>query len=133
MLTLQAQLNNSLNVVIDIFFNKIIYNFKIKKVFFLFNVFDKFIIKNLIQHYLKYRVEIVEIIVFINVKVKIYYDARHISLMMRFKINKTYLKLNQKYQLSKKSNRKMSFQRCESFSIKRRVRRFAYKFKLSFN
>ena len=90
-------MNNSLNAVIDLFSNEIIYDFKIKKVFFLFNVFGKFITENLIQRRLKYRVEIVEIIVFVNVKIKIYYDARHISLMMRLEMNKTYLKLNQKY------------------------------------
>ena len=130
---LQTQLNNFSNVVIGFFFNEIIYDFKIKKTFFLFNVFDKFIIKNLIQRCLKYRAEVVEIIAFINVKVKIYYNARHILLMMRSNVDKAYLKFNHDYQLSRKFNKKISFQWCDSFFIKQRIERLAYELKLSFN
>ncbi len=108
--------------------NKIIYKFKIKKTLFLLN-YDKFITNNLFNKRFKYCIEIKNAIVFANIKVKIYYNLRHTSLLLNSK-DKTYLKLNYDYQLLNKFNRKIFSQQCDSFIIKKRVERLAYKLKL---
>ncbi len=77
-------------------FNEVIYNFKIKKTLTLLHNLNKFVTKNLTQRRLKYRVEVIKAIVFINVKIKMYYDLRYVSLIMRLN-KKTYLKLNYDY------------------------------------
>ena len=126
---MQTQLNNSLNVNIELTSNEINYEFKIKEVIFLLNN-QQSMTNNLIDRRLKHRTKIAETTMFVIIKVKIYYDARHTSLLIQLD-DKAYLRLHHKYQLFEKSNRKLSLQRCESFFIKRRVDRLTYELKLS--
>lgn len=107
MFALQAQLNNNLNAIIEITFNKTIYNFKIKEALLL--IYDENSTRNdIVDKRLKYRAKILKIIAFANVKAKIYYNVKHISLM--FKLNNcTYLRLNYNYYLFNKFSKKTSF------------------------
>ena len=128
---LQIMFNNSLNVVID-FFNEIFYDFKIRDAFFVTLSNDETLsISNdfLIQR-LKYQRETTNAIVFVNVKIKIYYDARHLFLLLNSE-DHAYLRLHQKYQLFDKFNKKLFQQRCDSFLMKRRIKRFVYELNLS--
>jgi len=51
------------------------YKFKIKKALFL--LYDNYLITNVFEKRLEFRVKIANAIVFVNVKTKIYYDVRH--------------------------------------------------------
>ena len=87
--------------------------------------------KNRIIQRLEYRQETQNVIDFVVAKFKIYYDARHMSLLFNSK-DYVYLRFNQNYQLSDKSNRKLSQQQCELFKIIRRVERLTYEFEFFF-
>ena len=76
-------LNNVFNVTIDLSINEIIYDFKIRDV--LSNFFTTSIKIDLSIQRLKYRQKVVDVIAFVNVKVKVYYDARHVSLLFKTK------------------------------------------------
>ena len=89
-------------------------------------------IENIAKQRLEYQAKTTDATIFVNVKVKIYYDSKHTSLMLRLE-NKTYLRLNHNYQLLEKLNRKMSSQRCDLFVIKRRVDRLIYELDLFAN
>ena len=126
--SLQTQLNNSINTIIDLAFNEINYNFKIREAFF--NL-TKQKTTNLSTQRLKYWQKATNVLIFANVKAKIYYDARHIFLL--FKLDDyIYLRLHHEYQLSKRFNKKISQQRCDSFLIKRRIDWLVYELKLFF-
>ena len=84
---------------------------------------------NLIDRRLKHRAKIVEITTFIIIKIKMYYDTYHMSLLLQSN-NKTYLRLHYKYQSFEKLNRKLFSQRCESFFVKCRVDCLTYELKL---
>ena len=100
--TLQIMLNNVFNIIIDLSINEIIYDFKIRDV--LFNFFTTLIEIDLSIQRLKYRQKIVDVIAFVNVKIKIYYNVRHVSLL--FKINDyVYFRLYHEYQLSNRLNK----------------------------
>ena len=102
--TLQTQLNNSLNVVIDLSINEINYEFKIREV--LFNI-TKRQITNLSAQRIEYRQETTDVFVFVNAKIKIYYDFKYIFLM--FKIDdQIYLRLHHDYQFFDRFNKKIS-------------------------
>ena len=126
--SLQAQLNNVVNAFIELLFNNVIYDFRVKK--FIFVVKFQNISKNIFQQRLKYQRETIDVIVFVNAKIKMYYDALHQSIFFRFD-DRVYFRLHQKYQLSNCSNKKMFNQRCEFFIVKRRVDRLTYELKLS--
>jgi len=81
LLTLQAQLNNSLNVAIEMAPNEVIYNFKIKKALLLLHD-SKLVRDDIVNKRLKYRAKAIDVTTFANAKTKIYYDARHTSLML---------------------------------------------------
>lgn len=104
------------------------YGFKVKDVVSLL-IGDQPMIDNLFEKRLKYRMKVANDTSFANAKSKVYYDVQHISLMLRSN-DRAYLRLNYDYHLSNKSNRKVSPQRCDSFLIKRRIGRLAYKLKL---
>ena len=134
--TLQAQFNNSINVVIDLSFNEVVYEFKIRKFISVFVSFsisfaerDEF--EFIVNRRMKYKQKTVVVIVFVNAKIKVYYDARHQSFMFNFE-NRVYLRLHHEYILFDHFNRKMFNQRCDSFFVKRRVDRLAYEFELLF-
>lgn len=111
---LQKQLNNNLNVAIDLASNKIIYEYKIKEaLFLLYNDHsitlhnDYFTtIANISYRRLKFRVEAIDAIAFVNAKTKIYYDARHQFLLLNSS-DKAYLRLNYKYYLLDKLSKKI--------------------------
>jgi hypothetical protein len=85
--------------------NKVIYNFKIKKaLLLLYN--SKLMRDNIVNKRLEYRAKVVDVTTFANVKAKIYYNVKHISLM--FKLNNcAYLHLNYNYYLLDKFSKKM--------------------------
>ena len=117
MLVLQTQLNNSFNAVIELSFNEIIYNFKIKNA--LIVVVDASqMSKNIFSQRLKYQQKIVDAIVFVNVKIKVYYNVKHQFIFFRFN-DRVYLRLHQNYKLFNSYNQKMFNQRCEFFIVKR--------------
>ena len=115
-------------MIIDLTFNEIIYDFKIRKTLTTLFV-DQ--IMNLSTQRLKCRQKIIDAIVFVNVKIKIYYNVRHTSLLLKIE-NYVYLRLHHEYRLFNKFERKIFQQRCDSFLIKRRVKRLIYELKLFF-
>ena len=127
--SLQIQFNNFVNVVIDLSFNEINYDFKTRDAFFNLSKQSKQSFENLAIQRLKYRREATDVIVFVNVKIKIHYDARHISLLLKTD-DYVYFRLHQDYQLSNRLNKKTSQQRCDFFLVKRRVERLAYELNL---
>ena len=106
-----------------------IYDFKIKKLIFVVENSQSLISKNIFNQRLKYQRKIANVIVFVNVKTRIYYDFRHQSIFFRLD-DRVYLRLHQKYQLSNRSNTKMFNQKCELFIVKRRIDRLTYELKL---
>ena len=121
-------MNNSFNVIIDLFVNEINYDFKIRKT--LFNM-TKRQITNLLTQRIEYKQKTTNVFVFVNAKTKIYYDFKHMFFI--FKIDdQIYLRLHHDYQLFDKFNKKIFQQRCDSFSIKRRIDWLTYEWKLSF-
>jgi hypothetical protein len=130
---IQTNLNNSSNVVIELFSNKLMYDFKIRNTLFVitdrsiseqFTIFSK-ILDMLRNTRFRNRQETTDAVSFVNVKVKIIHDKRHKSLFLNSK-KKVFLRLHKKYSLSEVINKKLSQQRCDSFTIKRRVKRLAY-------
>ena len=131
-------MNNVFNATIDLTLNEIIYDFKIKnrltaisKNLKQFTVMsDKELKKNFDDTRFQFRQKTLNVIFFDNVKVKLMYDKRHKSFLLK-KRNKTYFKFHKKYKFSENQNRKLSNQRCGSFLIKRKIKRFVYELKLS--
>ena len=66
---------------------------------------------------------------FVNVKVKIYYDIKHKSLLLKSK-NEIYICLHHEYKLFDQINKKLRNQRCNSFKVIKRVKRLVYELKL---
>ena len=95
-------LNNVFNVIIDLSINKIIYDFKIRGV--LFNFFTTSIEIDLSIQRLKYWQKTIDVIAFVNVKIKIYYNVRYVSLLFKTK-NYVYFRLHHEYQLLNRSNK----------------------------
>ena len=126
--TLQTQLNNFLNVIIELFVNEINYDFKIRDTFF--NFFVASIAVNLSTQKLKYKQKVVDVTTFVNVKIKIYYNARHTSFLFKAE-NYAYFRLHHEYQLSIKLNKKIFQQRCDSFFVKKRIDRLIYELNFS--
>ena len=89
-------MNNFVNVIIELSINKINYEFKIRETLSSLIIEKKTI--DLFAQRLKYCRETINVTTFVNVKTKIYYDARHVLLM--FKTNDyVYLRLHHDYQL----------------------------------
>jgi hypothetical protein len=128
---IQASLNNSSNAAIDLSSNEITYEFKIKDTLFCLiaekikNTFRFKILNLLNQIRLRNRQKATNVVFFANVKVKIIHDRRHKSLFLNSE-KKTFLRLHKEYNLSEVINRKLSQQRCDSFTMKRRVEQLAY-------
>ena len=81
---------------------------------------------------LKYRRKTIDVIVFVNIKTKIYYDVKHVSLMLKTN-NYVYLRLHHDYQLFDRLNKKISQQRCDFFFVKRYVDRLTYELNFFFD
>ena len=87
---LQLFFNNVINAIIDYVSNEIVFEFKsreiltiivIKKFTTIINVKKKFANNKFI-----FRKKIVDVTFFVNAKIKIYYDVRHTSLLLKKKI-----------------------------------------------
>ena len=128
----QVMFNNSANVIIDLSLNEIIYDFKIRDAFIEIVNSEVSVNLNFVALRLKYKKKAVDVIAFVSVKIKIYHNARHTSLLLNVE-DYAYLRLHHKYHLFNRSNKKLFQQRCESFLVKKRVKRFAYELDLSFN
>ena len=77
----------------------------------------------------KNRQETIDVVMFVNVKFKKIFDKKHKSLMLQSR-EKVFLKLNKNYKLSKKINLKLSQQKNDFFTIKKRVEKNAYELEL---
>ena len=127
--TFQIQMNNFVNVAIDLSINEINYEFKIRET--LSNLIIEKKIVDLFAQRLKYRRETIDVTIFVNIKAKIYYDARHVSLMLKIE-NYAYLRLHHDYQLLDRFNKKINQQRCDSFFVKCRIDRLTYELNFLF-
>ena len=106
---LQIQFNNSFNVVIDLSFNEVVYEFKIRKFISTFASVGSIEIdesKFIVNQRIKYKQKTIDVTAFVNVKTKIYYDARHQLPMFNVE-NRVYLRLHHEYILSNHFNEKM--------------------------
>ena len=106
-----------------------IYDFKIKKIINLFN-HNQSIVENIFNKRFEFRLKIIDVTSFVNIKVKLYYDARHVPLKLKIG-DYAYLRFNHDYQFLKRSNKKIFPQRCGPFLIKQRINRLIYELKLS--
>ena len=127
---IQAQLNNAFNVVTNLSSNEINYDFKVKDTLISLNNIITANSVDLSIKRLEYRQEAIDVIAFVVVKSKVYYDVKHTFILLKVD-EYVYLRFHQDYQLSSKSNRKFSQQRCEFFKIIRRMKRLIYEFELS--
>ena len=128
--SLQAQLNNSPNASTGLAPNEINYGFKVQEVLSLLDATDKQpMTDNLADRRLEHRAEATEATAFAMAKAKMYYDTRHMPLLLR-PGDKAYLRLHHGYELPGKPSRKLSPQRCGPFTVKRRVGRLAYELEL---
>ena len=127
LLTIQFQFNNSLNAATDLAFNEIIYEFKIRDTISALNR-EQTTIESVSNKRQKYQTKVNDAIAFANAKMKVYYDFKHKSLLLKFE-NKVYFRLNKEYKFSE-HHKKLSQQRCKSFLIKRRVERLIYELNL---
>ena len=114
---LQLFFNNVVNVIIEHASNEIVLKFKFRKILTII-VSKKFIAiidvkKKFANNKFIFRKKIVDVTFFVNAKIKIYYDVRHTSLLI--KKNYAFLKLNYDYRLSIHFNRKLSQQKCDFF------------------
>ena len=76
------------------------------------------------------REQIEDIIIFFNILIKTYYNKSHIALKLT-RNNITFLRLHHEYEISNLINRKLHYQRIDSFKILEKVKSFAYYLKLS--
>ena len=105
------------NVIIEHASNEIVLKFKFRKILTII-ASKKFIAiidvkKKFANNKFIFRKKIVDVTFFVNAKIKIYYDVRHISFLI--KKNYAFLKLNHDYRLSTYFNRKFSQQKCDFF------------------
>ncbi len=143
---IQASLNDSSNIFIELFSNELIYEFKVRNTFFVLFTFENFmksssenfentqkqfkILELLNETRLRNRQEAVDAAFFANVKIKILHDKKHKLLFLKSK-EKTFLRFHKDYNLSELINKKLSQQKCDFFIIKLRVDRLVYELDLS--
>ena len=140
MFAFQLVFNNSFNAFIEIYSNEIVYEFKVREIihaitiFFLsknINVDTKRQLKNIEAMPFRYRIEVTNVIFYVNAQSKIQYDVKHVLLLFQLD-DKIYFRLHYDYTLFNKSNHKLSKQRCDLFKVKRHVDRLAYELNFSF-
>ena len=115
---LQLFFNNVVNAIINHVSNEIIFEFKFREILTII-VIKKFIAiidvkKKFANDKFIFRKKIVDVTFFVNVKIKIYYNVRHTSFLLKKK-NYAFLKLNYDYRLSTHFNQKLFQQRCDFF------------------
>ena len=76
------------------------------------------------------REQIENVIVFINTLTKAYYNKSHTALKLT-RDNITYLRLYHKYEILNLVNRKLHYQKIDSFKILKKINSFIYHLKLS--
>ena len=119
---LQLFFNNIVNAIINYVLNEIVFEFKLREILTII-VFKKFttiinVKKKFANNKFIFRKKIVDVTFFVNAKIKIYYNVKHTSLLI--KKNFAFLKLNYDYQLSTHFNRKLLQQKCNFFLIKKK-------------
>jgi hypothetical protein len=78
------------------------------------------------------RKNVVDVINFVNARVKIVYDDKHKSFAFNIE-DKIYLWLHNEYFLLEKENLKLSNQRFDSYTVKRKINNVVYELNLSLN
>ena len=96
---LQLFFNNVVNVIINYVSNEIVFEFKSRKILTII-IIKKFIViinvkKKFVNNKFIFRKKIVDVTFFVNAKIKIYYDVKHTSFLL--KKNYAFLKLNHDY------------------------------------
>ena len=76
------------------------------------------------------RKQIEDVIIFVNILIKTYYNKSHIVLKLA-RDNITYLRLHHEYEISNLINRKLYHQRIDFFKILEKIKSFVYYLKLS--
>lgn len=129
-------MNNSLNVIIGLTLNKLMYDFKVRDCLTTISkkidgkiMLDKKVKKILNATRLRMRQKAADTVAFGNVKAKLIHDKRYKPLLIK-EGDKAYLKLYKGYKFSDNQNKKLFNQRCGPFLVKRRVDRLAYELKL---
>ena len=123
---LQAQLNNSPNASTGLSPNETIYGFKVREST---STLRPHLPPDVATTRLEFRQEAKDAISYANARMKVYYDARHVPLLLN-PGDQAYLRLHKGYNLPAKPNRKLSDQRCGPFLVKKRVGRLAYELEL---
>jgi hypothetical protein len=134
--SIQAFMNNSINAFIDLFFNEVLYDFKVIEILNMLNfaaltrVDDENSLTTLEQEREILRTKIEEAISFANAIMKIRYDQ--IKTSMQFNINDfVYLTLHKRYIQLDLINRKFSKQRLNLVKIIEKMKNFVYKLDVS--
>ena len=124
-LSLQTQFNNFSNSIIDQFSNDIIYEFKIRETLTLnLSTTNSSTTDSFSKVRMRNRQKTANAISFVNAHMKIRYDSRHKSLLLRSG-DKIFLRLHRDYEINEQ-HKKLDNQRCEPFLIKKRVDRLTY-------
>ena len=76
------------------------------------------------------REQIENVIVFVNILIKAYYNKSHIVIKLT-RDNITYLRLYHEYEISDLINRKLHHQKIDSFKILEKIKSLIYRLKLS--
>ena len=76
------------------------------------------------------REQVKDVIIFVNILTKTYYDKSHIALRLT-RDNMTYLRLYHEYEISDLVNRKLHYQRIGPFKILEKIKSLVYRLKLS--
>ena len=137
LLFIQVTMNNSTNVSTKIFFNEILYDFKVLKIIDLLNndltkirIDDENSAIIIEEKRFRLRKKIEKSISFAQTMTKLRYDSKHSSLKLK-KRNKIFIRLHKKYTQSDLKNRKFSKQRVESIIIFEKIDRLIYKLNIS--
>jgi hypothetical protein len=125
---IQSFMNNSSNTFTKLFFNEILYDFKVAKLLNLLNDSNSF--TELKKKRKMLRTEVEQVIVFANASMKIRYDRKRKSLNLKFE-NLIYVKLHKDYIQSDLINKKFNKQRLESVKILEKIKKLVYKLKIS--
>ena len=124
---MQTTLNNSVNVIIELSSNKIIYEFRTNDV--LVMLFDlSFENWNRLRQVKREEVE--KAIVWTNVITKSNYDVKHTIIDLK-KNSMLYFRFHRDYIVSELRNRKLTNQRMKSFKILEKIENLTYRLNLS--
>jgi hypothetical protein len=126
---IQRSLNNSFNAFIDLFFNELFYEFKVRESLNLLTHENENSTTSLKEKRNILRKKVEEAIVFANAIMKIRYDSIKTSLDLKVK-NVLYLRLYKEYIQSELFNRKFFKQRLRLVKILEKIKKLIYKLKI---